>query len=66
MSQTDEMTETRALDRDEVVAALTGPGQSHELERIVVAGTPVRAFKNAPRSLRELFADTRGDAEFIV
>ncbi|HZC17107.1 MAG TPA: class I adenylate-forming enzyme family protein [Caulobacteraceae bacterium] len=66
MSETDEMTATRPLDRDEVLAELTGPGQSHELERVVVVETPVRAFKNAPRSLRELFADTRGDAELIV
>jgi long-chain acyl-CoA synthetase len=66
LSQTHELTAARPLDRDEVVAALTGPGQSHELERILVAGTPVRAFRNAPRSLRALFADTRSDAEFIV
>jgi long-chain acyl-CoA synthetase len=55
-----------ALTRDEVIAELTGPGQSHELEPVLVGAATVRWFKNAPKSLRQLFADTRGDATFIV
>ncbi len=54
------------LTRDEVVAELTGPGQSHELEPVLVGAATVRSFKNAPKSLRQVFADTRGDAAFIV
>jgi long-chain acyl-CoA synthetase len=54
------------LTRDEVAAELTGPGQSHELEPVLVGAATVRSFRNAPKSLRQLFADTRGDATFIV
>jgi long-chain acyl-CoA synthetase len=54
------------LTRDEVIAELTGPGQSHELEPVLVGAATVRSFKNAPKSLRQLFADTRGDATFLV
>ena len=65
MSETQDLA-TQALTRAEVVAELTGPGQSHELETIEVGGVPIRAFKNAPRSLRELFDQTRSDKAFIV
>ncbi|HEY5008971.1 MAG TPA: class I adenylate-forming enzyme family protein [Caulobacteraceae bacterium] len=54
------------MTRDEVAAELTGPGQSHELEPVLVGAATVRSFRNAPKSLRQLFADTRGDATFIV
>ena len=64
MSETSQLAEP--LTRDQVVAELTGPGQSHELEPVLVGAATVRAFKNAPKSLRQLFADTRGDATFIV
>jgi long-chain acyl-CoA synthetase len=66
LSETNELAAARPLTRDEVVAELTGPGQSHALERVVVGDTTVRAFKNAPRSLGQLFADTRSDQGFIV
>jgi len=64
LSETSQLAEP--LTRDQVVAELTGPGQSHELEPVLVGAATVRAFKNAPKSLRQLFADTRGDATFIV
>jgi long-chain acyl-CoA synthetase len=64
LSETSELAEP--LTRDQVVAELTGPGQSHELEPVLVGAATVRAFKSAPKSLRQLFADTRGDATFIV
>ena len=60
MADSSELPET--LTRDEVIAELTGPGQSHELEPVLVGAATVRAFKNAPKSLRQLFADTRSDA----
>ncbi len=65
------MSETQVLDaspltRDAAVAHATAPGQPYELEVVDVAGTPVRWFKNAPRSLRQLFADNVSDKPFIV
>jgi long-chain acyl-CoA synthetase len=66
LSETNELAAARPLTRDEVVAELTGPGQSHALERVLVGEIPVRAFRNAPRSLGQLFADTRSDQGFIV
>ena len=66
LSDTNELATARPLTRDEVVAELTGPGQSHALERVQVGETAVRAFRNAPRSLGQLFADTRSDQGFIV
>src|ERR1700722_6273438 len=65
LSETNELA-ARPLTRDEVVAELTGPGQSHALERVLVGETSVRAFRNAPRSLGQLIADTRSDLGFIV
>jgi long-chain acyl-CoA synthetase len=52
--------------RDEALAALTAPGQPHEL--IVVAGPrgPIRAFKNAPRNLGQLYREARSDKQFLV
>ncbi|HEY2707634.1 MAG TPA: class I adenylate-forming enzyme family protein [Caulobacteraceae bacterium] len=52
--------------RAEAITELTAPGQPYELERIVANGAPIRAFKNAPRSLRELFADNASDKPFLV
>ncbi len=66
LSDTNELAAARPLTRDEVVAELTGPGQSHALERVVVGETTVRASANAPRSLGQLFKDTRSDQGFIV
>jgi long-chain acyl-CoA synthetase len=66
LSETNELATAGPMTRDEVVAELTGPGQSHALERVLVGETPVRAFRNAPRSLGQLFADTRSDQGFIV
>jgi long-chain acyl-CoA synthetase len=66
LSETNELAAAKPLTRDEVVAELTGPGQSHALERVAVGETPIRAFKNAPRSLGQLIADTRSDQGFIV
>jgi long-chain acyl-CoA synthetase len=56
------------LTYDEAAAAITAPGERFEIETIEVDGVPVKAFKHAPPSLRELFASARarGDATFLV
>ncbi|MFI4976687.1 MAG: class I adenylate-forming enzyme family protein [Caulobacterales bacterium] len=61
-----ETTQARPQTRLDAIAALTGPGQSHELQVLEINGTPQRVFVNAPRSLRELFAETISDKTFIV
>jgi long-chain acyl-CoA synthetase len=56
------------LTYEEAAAAVTGPGERFEIETIEVGGVPVKAFKNAPRSLREIFDAARGygDKPFLV
>jgi long-chain acyl-CoA synthetase len=63
---TDTVELPRPRTRAEVIAELSGPGQSHELEVIDVGRGPIRAFKNAPRSLGQLFTDNRSDKPFLV
>jgi long-chain acyl-CoA synthetase len=48
--------------RDEIIAKLTASGQ-FELTEDASAGYPIRVYKNAPRSLREVFQSTRQYAE---
>ena len=47
------------LTYEEAAAAVTGPGERFEIETIDVGGVPVKAFKHAPPSLREIFATAR-------
>ncbi|WP_417513239.1 class I adenylate-forming enzyme family protein [Minwuia sp.] len=54
------------MTRDEALAQLTGPGQEHELVYGSVFGRPCRVFKNAPATLRDLYADNRSDLPFLV
>src|ERR687895_881537 len=55
------------MDYEEAVAAVTAPGQRYETERIVVDGVELTAFRNVPRSLRELFGSLRGrEGTFLV
>ena len=55
------------MNYDEAVEAVTAPGQRYETERIVVDGVKLTAFKNVPRSLRELFGSLRGrEGTFLV
>jgi long-chain acyl-CoA synthetase len=54
------------MTRLDAIAQLTKPGERYELERLEIRGVPVRAFKNAPRSLRELYIETQSDKTFIV
>jgi long-chain acyl-CoA synthetase len=52
----------------EVRAALTAPGQLHEMDEAVIRGTRLRVWKNAPESLRVVLEITRlhGDTPFLV
>lgn len=52
--------------RQQALDALTAPGQPYELETVEIGGRPVRVFRNAPRSLRELFEQTATELPFIV
>lgn len=52
--------------REQALAALTASGQPYEINNIEANGRHIRAFKNAPRNLRKLFAETRSDKEFLV
>jgi long-chain acyl-CoA synthetase len=55
------------LTYEEAVAAVTAPGQRYETERIVVDGVELTAFRNGPRSLRELFGTLRErEGTFLV
>jgi long-chain acyl-CoA synthetase len=52
----------------DVHAVLTAPGQPFEMDDVIVRGVSVRAWKNAPTSLRVVVENSRahGDAEFLV
>ncbi len=54
------------MNRAEALAALTAPGETYELEVIETPRGPVRAFRNAPGSLRALFESTATDRPFLV
>ncbi len=54
-----------AMTRAQAIAALTGPGQAYELHDGIAGGRRVRLFRNAPPSLRELYADTATPLPFI-
>src|SRR5438046_7756716 len=52
----------------EVRAELTAPGQLFEMEEFVLDGVPLRAWKNAPPTLRSVLdlSSLHGDRTFIV
>lgn len=54
------------MSRAEALAELTAPGQPFELIDVDLYGEPCRAFKNAPATLRDLYATARSDATFFV
>ena len=60
------MAEAKAITRIEAIAALTKPGERYELQQLEINGVSMRAFKNAPASLRALYAETQSDKPFIV
>ena len=54
------------LTRDQALAQLTAPGQPFEIVETNALGRDVRTFRNAPRNMRQLFAETRSDKPFLV
>lgn len=52
--------------RLEAIAALTAPGQPHEIIETEAIGRRVRVFKNAPKNLGQLYAEGRSDKPFLV
>ena len=52
--------------REQAIAELTAPGQPFELVGIEANGRRIRAFRHAPRSLRELYESTASDLPFLV
>jgi long-chain acyl-CoA synthetase len=52
--------------RNEALARLTAPGEPFELIEIDAIGRRIRAFRNAPKNTREIFAATRSDKEFLA
>ncbi len=54
------------LTRRAALDTLTAAGQAYELELRDINGQRLRVFKNAPPTLRELFAGTASDQTFIV
>jgi long-chain acyl-CoA synthetase len=57
---------SKPVTRAEALARLTKAGECYELQEILVGERPIRVFKNAPPSLRELFADNVSDKPFLV
>ena len=57
-----------AATRDEAIAALTAPGAPFELEATEIGGIPMRVFRQAPASMRDVLAATavHGDRDFLV
>lgn len=54
------------LTRDEAIRRLTAPGQSYELVETHALGRRIRAFRNAPRNLGQLYAEGRSGETFVV
>lgn len=54
--------------REEVLAGLTGPGGEFEVVQTQVGGVPMRVYKHAPASLRDMFLGTAafGDQDFLI
>jgi len=52
--------------RKEALAVLTAPGEPYEIIETVARGRQCRVFKNAPQTLRDIFAETRSGATFLV
>ncbi len=54
------------ITRSEALIELTGADQPYELIEVDMFGRRCRAFRNAPPSLRDLYAATRSDLTFFV
>ena len=56
------------IDREQVLAELTGPGGPCEIAEVEVRGVPTRVYVNGPANLRETLERSRafGDRDFVV
>ena len=56
------------ITRQEAIAELTAEGKPFELQTVDVFGNPLRVFKNAPDSLRDvwLLASQQGEAPYFI
>ena len=56
------------ITRQEAIAELTTTGMPLELATVVVHGHPLRVYKNAPDSLRDVWlqAAQQGDAPYFI
>ena len=56
------------ITRQEAIAELTADGMPLELQTVEVHGNPLRVFKNAPDSLRDvwLLASKQGEAPYSI
>ena len=54
--------------RQEAINALIAPGVQFELETVLIDGNPIRVFKNAPRTLRDVWltASARGNSPYFI
>ena len=52
----------------ETIAAMTAPGEKFELTEVEVAGHRLKAWANAPRSLRDIWTNAaeHGDADYLI
>jgi long-chain acyl-CoA synthetase len=57
---------TYARLREEALLRLTAPGQPYELMDVIAHDRIVRAFANAPPTLKQLYASARSEKTFIV
>lgn len=61
-----EVTAASLPTRAQAIVQLTAKGEAYELAEIEQYGQTVRAFLNAPATLRELFETTQSEATFLV
>jgi long-chain acyl-CoA synthetase len=52
--------------RAEALALITAEGKSHELVEVEMFGRRCRGFRNAPATLKDLYASARSDLTFLV
>jgi long-chain acyl-CoA synthetase len=59
-------TTAEKITRPHAIARLTAAGQPYELVTVEMYGRPCRAFRNAPPTLRDLYAQARSNTTFWV
>ncbi len=54
------------MTRQQAIQELCAPGQPYELQLTDIRGRKCRVFANAPPTLRDLYAGTRSDLDFLI